>query len=86
MAATLLRWIGYIGLFTVVAVPAFFMGWYIALLPCVALGPGVYCNPHGGPGVLLGLALGFASAIVCGSFSVKWLKRQEARRATQLTK
>lgn len=61
-----LRWLLQTLVFVVFSVPAFFVGWYAALLPCLFLDLGMYCSAHGGPGQILGLALGVILALKIG--------------------
>jgi hypothetical protein len=68
--------LAYVLVFAITAVPGFIFGWYVAFLPCLVLGQGSYCNPHGGTGMLLGFVLGTAVALICGKRSVRWLKRR----------
>jgi hypothetical protein len=64
--ASPLLWFAQAVVFAVVSVPAFFVGWYAALMPCLLLELGLYCSAHGGFGQLLGLVLGLICAVTCG--------------------
>jgi len=53
------------------AVPGFFIGWVVALLPCFDNVNRPYCSGHGGDGMLVGLVLGLA----CGVGGFYWIWR-----------
>ena len=64
--------------FVAAAIPTFYVGLFIALIPCLDNLPGPYCSVHGGYGIFVGWALGIALAVTSGVASVRWVKRSLA--------
>jgi hypothetical protein len=52
------------------AVPGFFIGEVVALLPCFDNVPSPYCSVHGGGAIFVGLVLGLVCAV--GGFCWVW--------------
>ena len=64
--------------FVAVAIPTFYVGLLIALIPCWDDVPGPYCSSHGGYVIFAGWALGLTLAAICGVASVRRMKRLAA--------
>jgi len=61
--------------FAVGGLVGFYLGIFIALIPCVTMGVNAYCTGHGGYGMLIGVVLGCILAVILGLKGSKALVR-----------
>jgi hypothetical protein len=72
--------------FLAAAIPMFYVGLFVALIPCLDDVPGPYCSVHGGYGIFVGWASGLALGVTSGVASVRWVTRSLAEENRPETK